>query len=400
MNRFNTPLVAEGLITYAIERQNGFERHQQKGFPPWAERRRLWTDAILQGIARLEGEPPDPKLMERYDHELGTARRGFVSVPASPQLQQKTIRNLRRFVSALEATGDDRRRQVNMVWKLLDDMSSHLPWTGKGNGLGQALDEAELALCRMTARMPICFTRILLGGDAGPHWVSGFVSGSVTDAEAVKQTAVYRDALRQYPEVKEWPALCTVCVGRDTLSAIESVSACAFDLEILNRIGDRFLKEQDIHQAYAQQMVLSASPANVQEETGQNMFLRGSRPLIPNDLEVCERYSVEGNCLTFCLDVLADEEAVFGRRLSSKQEGASVMAYAVYDEGTGQVRDALDIELRLPHDGKWFHCELSPETREELARKLDAFCVMTYGEHLPSPPVQDGPVPPQMRLTM
>lgn len=105
MNRFNTPLVAEGLIAYAIERQNGFERHQQKGFPPWAERRRLWTDAILQGMARLEGEPPDPKLMERYDHELGTARRGFVSVPASPQLQQKTIRNLRRFVSALEFAG-------------------------------------------------------------------------------------------------------------------------------------------------------------------------------------------------------------------------------------------------------------------------------------------------------
>lgn len=166
----------------------------------------------------------------------------------APQLQQKTIRNLRRFVSALEAAGGDRRHQVNMVWKLLDDMSSHLPWTGKGNGFGQALDEAELALCRITARMPICFTRVLLGGDAGPHWVSGFVSGSMTDAEAVKQTAVYRDALQQYPVVKEWPALCTVCAGRDLPSAIET--ACAFDLEILNWIGDRFLKEQGIQQVY------------------------------------------------------------------------------------------------------------------------------------------------------
>lgn len=169
MDRFHIPLVAEGFIAYAIERQNGFERHQQEGFPPWAERRRLWTDAILQGMARLEGETPDPKLMERYDHEMGTARRGFVTVPASPQLQQKTIRNLRRFVSALEAAGGDRRRQVNMVWKMLDDMSSHLPWTGKGNGLDRACDEAECALRRMTAQMPICFTRVLLGGDAGPH---------------------------------------------------------------------------------------------------------------------------------------------------------------------------------------------------------------------------------------
>ena len=64
------------------------------------------------------------------------------------------------------------------------------------------------------------------------------------------------------------------------------------------------------------------------------------------------------------------------------------------------MRDALDIELRLPHDGKRFHCELSPETSGALKQKIDAFCVMTYGEHLPSPPVQDGPIPPQMGLTM
>ena len=117
MDRFHIPTVAEGLIAYAIERQNGFGRHlvgtscisltppqaagfahsaapplpiepaslgfdggPDKGFPPWAERRRLWTDAILQGMAKLDGEAPDPKLMERYDHEMGTSRRGFVTV--------------------------------------------------------------------------------------------------------------------------------------------------------------------------------------------------------------------------------------------------------------------------------------------------------------------------------
>ena len=52
MNRFNIPLVAEGLTAYAIERQNGWERHQPEGAPPWQAQRRLWTDAILQGIDR------------------------------------------------------------------------------------------------------------------------------------------------------------------------------------------------------------------------------------------------------------------------------------------------------------------------------------------------------------
>ena len=53
MDNFNIHLVAEGLTTYAIERQHGFERHQPDGLPLWAEQRRFWTDAILQGMARL-----------------------------------------------------------------------------------------------------------------------------------------------------------------------------------------------------------------------------------------------------------------------------------------------------------------------------------------------------------
>ena len=34
MNKFNIPLVAEGLTAYAIERQNGWERHRPEGAPP------------------------------------------------------------------------------------------------------------------------------------------------------------------------------------------------------------------------------------------------------------------------------------------------------------------------------------------------------------------------------
>lgn len=94
MDKFNIHLVAEGLTTYAIERQHGFERHQPDGLPLWAEQRRFWTDAILQGMARLEGDPPDPKLMEQFDLELEQSRGCCFFVPATTQMQKDTIQEL------------------------------------------------------------------------------------------------------------------------------------------------------------------------------------------------------------------------------------------------------------------------------------------------------------------
>lgn len=267
MNRFNIPLVAEGLTAYAIERQNGWERHQPEGAPPWQAQRRLWTDAILQGMARLDGLTPDPKLMEQYDLELEQARGCYFTVPATQQMQKDTIRELRRFIAALEATGGDRRRQINVVRELLEDMSLHPHWwNGKNNGLDLARDEADRALVRMTAQMPIRFTRVILGGDAGPHWAGGFVSGFVTDGEAIKQTPVYQDAVRKYPEITDWPALCTVYVGHDLSSALGTVDASSFDLEIMNRAGDSFLKEQGVRCVGGpHQMVVPAGPAQSQD---------------------------------------------------------------------------------------------------------------------------------------
>ena len=246
MSKFNIARVARGLTTYAIERQHSFERHQPDGLPPWAEQRRFWTDAILQGMARLEGEQPDSRLMEQFDLEVEQARGCYFFVPATAQMQKDTILELRRFVAALEATGDDRRRQIAVVGDLLEDMGTHRSWELAENVLSRAWEESESALVRMTARMPIRFTRILLGGDAGPNWVSGFVSGCVKDAEAVKQTAVYQDAVQAYPEVTDWPALCTVYVGRGLPSALGTADASSFDLEIMNRTGDSFLNQQGI----------------------------------------------------------------------------------------------------------------------------------------------------------
>ena len=263
MDRFDIHRVAMGLTAYAVERQNGCERHQLEDAPAWQEQRRLWTDAILQGMARLDGLTPDPKLMEQFDLELEQARGCHFTVPATQQIQKDTIRELRRFVATLEATRDDRRRQVNVVRELLEDMSLHPHWwNGKDNGLDCTYDETDRVLVRMTAQMPIRFTRIVLGGDAGPYWASGFVSGSVTDEDAVKKTTVYQEAIRKYPEMAEWPALCTVYAGRGLHAALGTVDASNFDLEIMNRIGDRFLDERGVRWLGGPyQMTIAAAPA-------------------------------------------------------------------------------------------------------------------------------------------
>ena len=307
MGKFNIPLVAEGLTAYAIERQNGWERSQRKDAPTWMEQRRFWTDAILQGMARLDGLNPDPRLMEQYDQELKSAHGSAATVPTSPKLQKGTVRTLRAFVSALEDTGDDRRRQVDVVWRLLEDMSSHLPWAYGNNSLDLACGEAECALRRMTAQMPIRFTRILLGGDAGPHWASGYASGAVTDVESVKRTAIYQEAVRDYPEVKSWPALCTVYVGRDLPSAYGTADACDFDLEIMNRAGDGFLKERGVrwtcgmYQMTIPVELAAAMPDRTEEESRSeemSPLLQGERPPEPDDLAVYELYSSEDDCLS------------------------------------------------------------------------------------------------------
>lgn len=276
MGKFNTALVLEGLTAYAIERQNGFERRQQDGAPTWMEQRRFWTDAILRGMARLDGEEPDPKLMGQFDRELEQARSSAATVSTSPELQRDTIRELRRFISALETDGNDRRRQVDVVWKLLEDMASHLPWACGNNGLDQARSQAEQALRRMTARMPIRFTRVLLGGDAGPHWASGYTPDSVTDEEGLRQTAIYREAVRDYPEVKSWPALCTVYTGGGQYGPAICVPASNFDLEIINRAGDDFLKERGVcWTGGSYQMAVDTAPTmdGQREETGPWMGL-------------------------------------------------------------------------------------------------------------------------------
>lgn len=141
----------------------------------------------------------------------------------------------------------------------------------------------------------------------------------------------------------------------------------------------------------SQSAVLAEDPGNVLASANSeemNTRLQGHRPLVPEDLSVYELYYAEDGCLTFCLDVLEEEEIVFGRQLSSEEDESYFVAYVVYDEATGQVSDTLDIELRMLHDEQWFYCELSPEVQDALKQKLDTFCMERYHEHLPEPQSQ------------
>ncbi len=267
MKKFNLPLVAEGLTAYAIERQNGTERHKTDGAPLWAEQRRFWTDAILQGMARLDGLTPAPGWMEQFDQRLEAARGCSATETLPMNGQTVLIQELSRYISALESAGDDRRRQIAVVSDLLGDMITHLSWGLTENGLSHTREQAERSLACMTAQMPIRFTHISLGGDAGPHWVSGFASGSITDDEAVKKSSVYQEAVRDYPEITDWPTFCTVYVGRGLSSALGTVDASDFDLEIMNRTGDRFLDEQGIRWVGGPyQMTISTAPIQSQDK--------------------------------------------------------------------------------------------------------------------------------------
>ena len=121
----------------------------------------------------------------------------------------------------------------------------------------------------------------------------------------------------------------------------------------------------------------------------------GEREYLKNEMDsYCLRQT--GMPLLECLDVLADEKSVFGRQLSGEAEDSYVQAYTSYMVDTGRVDDTLDIAVRSSGEDEWFSCILTDEVRESLRQKLDTFCLLTYGEYLPVPPVQNNPAPLQM----
>ena len=384
--KINLRRTADELTTYAAQRQVDFEQNRMGSAFQQPADRNEWVRDILRGMAEVCGEDSAP-LIQAFDQQLDAAHGCFAVEMLDQPGQKHLVGSLSRYAAALECREGDQRPHAANVLRLLEDMSSYLPWHPYDISLYPAREQIEAELVHMTAQMPIRFTRIVMGGDAGPHWASGYAPGAVTDAEGLRRTAVYQAAVQDFPGVKSWPAICTVYEGGGGRPGSEVIDATPFDLEIMKRVGDQFVEQRGVRWTCGfYQMTISAEPEEIQTERSQaeeeNALLQGSRPLGPDDLEIFEFYSSEGDGLTFCLDVLTEEEIVFGRQLSNEQEGSYIMAYAVYDEATGQVSDTLDVELRMLHDEKWFYCRLSPEVREALKQKMDSFCVALYGEHL------------------
>lgn len=239
--QFDIPRIAEGLTTYAIERQNGFERYQPAEEPPWAEQRRSWINAVLQGMAELDGEDLAPEWMKQYDQQLREASGRYFIVPATLAAQRDTICALGRFVNALEATGQDRREQVQIVDKLMTDIYSHHPWSLCAGKLGEAFRQPSRALMRMTAQRPIRFTYVVMSGY--PVSCQGdFVPGVLKDTEAVQSTELYQKMTQWHPKQTRWLVSCSVYHGGNGLSQ-EITDATDFDMRIIRSDEYRFLKQ-------------------------------------------------------------------------------------------------------------------------------------------------------------
>ncbi len=236
---FDFPRAAEGLTAYAVERQIGFERHQGSQFRQ-PEERNQWIKGILGGMAELFGTAPDT-LLRSFDQRLEDARSCFAVEPLTLTGQTNTVQSLRWYVAQLEHLDGDQRGRVLEVKKLLEDITAYLGWDVSRTGVYDAREQVESLLLRMTARRPIRFTRVLLGGDFDPGGAE-FVPGLVSDAEGVCNTQMFQYLAKTYPCRKDWPAICRVCLcgGRDI--ALDVIDADELDMSVIREAGDRFLK--------------------------------------------------------------------------------------------------------------------------------------------------------------
>lgn len=258
MRKININAAFEAMTGYAVERQNGVERHQPAGRPPWPEERRRWIKDILKGMSEMNGTGSAGELADQFDLRLAQARECFAVELTPVHIQKEMVRSLQIYVSALERKGYDTRPELWDVKELMEDMVSHLPWDARAIGADAVRDQTERALVRMTAQQPIRFTRILLGGERGPC-ESAYVSGAVTNEADVMGTDLYEEMAGRYPEVESWPAVCVVytCGGQRYCR-----DASDWDLSLMRMAGDRFLDQPEVRRASGPyEMTLSVCPA-------------------------------------------------------------------------------------------------------------------------------------------
>lgn len=235
---------AEELTTYAAQRLVGFERQIPDNAFHHPETRNEWIRDILRGMAEVNGED-SRLLLQVFDQRLDDAHGCFAVEMLTQNDQKHVVQALRQYASVLERPGDDRRGPLLRVQNLLEDMSAYLPWDPGAIGIYPARDQVESQLRRLTARRPICFTRILLGGEMGPG-DEDFVSGSVTDADGVRGTELFRRLSLEYPKMEKWPVICTVYHGGGPAVIASAMPADGLDLKIMREEGARFLDRPGI----------------------------------------------------------------------------------------------------------------------------------------------------------
>ena len=240
---FDFPRVAENLTAYAVERQVGFERHQGLQLRQPEERNR-WIRGILRGMAEVcsvDMDAPVRLLDQRLEEAHGCFAVEMLGLPE----QRYTIQSLRQYADQLERMNGDQRVCMMEVKNLLEDITVYLSWDVSRTGVYDTREQVESQLLRMTARRPIRFTRVLVGGDFDPGGAE-FVSGLADSTDDVRGTEMFQKTAQEYPERQEWPAICTVYLGGGREFAVGTLDADELDMAVIRETGDRFLKQSGV----------------------------------------------------------------------------------------------------------------------------------------------------------
>lgn len=264
MDRFNIPLAVEGLSTYAAQRLVGFEQHRLGDTYRQPETRHEWIRGILHGMAEVNGADGD-ELIARFDQQLEEAH-GCFGVEMLPQAGQKHIvQALRQYASALEHMDGDQRGRLMRVRDLLEDMTAYLPWDPGAIGVYPAREQVEEQLLRLTARRPIRFTRVLLGGELDPGGIE-FLPGMVNDEESVRRTQEFQRLTVEYPKRDEWPALCVVCMGGGQRADAGTIDADGLDMAVIRQAGEAFMKRPEVRPVWSHQLTVSVEQTAAAQE--------------------------------------------------------------------------------------------------------------------------------------
>ena len=198
-----------------------------------------WSRDILRGMAEASGAASD-ELIAGFDHSLAVGPE-----PLTLLEQRHVVQSLLWYVNALDRMDGDRRSQVMTVRSLLEGFYVDLRWDAFHTGVYPARDQAEGRLQSMTARRPIRFTRILLGGELDPGGVT-FMPGLVDSPESVREIPEFQRLVQEYPGRKIWPAICTVYLGGGREMAAGTTDADELDMSVIREYEDRFLKQPGV----------------------------------------------------------------------------------------------------------------------------------------------------------